>query len=39
MSSGRTGTRGSARPVAARIAPTIAAVEAIVGASAIPLSP
>ena len=32
MSSGSTGTRASARPVAARSAPTIAAVEAIVGA-------
>ena len=33
MSSGRTGTRASARPVASRSADTIAAVETTVGGS------
>ena len=39
MSSGRTGTRGSALPVAARSAATTAGVEEIVGGSPIPRSP
>ena len=39
MSSGRTGTRVRGLSDAARMAATIAAVEAIVGASAIPLRP
>jgi hypothetical protein len=39
MSSGRTGTRGSSRPVASRSAATIAAVETTVGGSPTPLSP
>jgi hypothetical protein len=39
MSSGRTGTRESSRPVAARKALTIAAVETTVGGSPTPLTP
>ena len=39
MSSGRTGTRVSAAPVAARSAETIAGVEEIVGGSPTPRSP
>jgi inner membrane transporter RhtA len=39
MSSGRTGTRASSRPVAARRAETIAAVETTVGGSPTPLTP
>ena len=39
MSSGRTGTRSSARPVAARIAATIAGVLEIVGGSPTPFAP
>ena len=39
MSSGRTGTRVSARPVASRSAETIAAVETTVGGSPTPLTP
>jgi inner membrane transporter RhtA len=39
MSSGRTGTRVSSRPVAARRAETIAAVETTVGGSPTPLTP
>src|SRR5205823_4793527 len=39
MSDGRTGTRGSSRPVAARMAATTAAPEEIVGASPTPLAP
>ena len=39
MSSGRTGTRVSGRPLAARSAATIAAVETTVGGSPTPLAP
>ena len=39
MSSGRTGTRVSRRPVASRSAATIAAVETTVGGSPTPLTP
>ena len=39
MSSGRSGTRVSGRPVAARTAATTAGVEEIVGGSPIPRSP
>jgi hypothetical protein len=39
MSSGRTGTRLSSRPVAARIAATIAGVLEIVGGSPTPFAP
>ena len=39
MSSGRTGTRFSSRPVAARIAATIAGVLEIVGGSPTPFAP
>ena len=39
MSSGRTGTRSSDRPVAARRAETTAAVETTVGGSPTPLTP
>ena len=39
MSSGRTGTRVSGRPLAARSAETIAAVETTVGGSPTPLAP
>ena len=39
MSSGRTGTRASSRPVASRSAATIAAVETTVGGSPTPLTP
>jgi hypothetical protein len=39
MSSGRTGTRVSGLPVAARIAATIAGVEEIVGGSPTPRRP
>ncbi len=39
MCSGRTGTRVSGRPVAARIAATMAGVEEIVGGSPAPRSP
>ena len=39
MSSGRTGTRASSRPVASRSADTIAAVETTVGGSPTPLTP
>ncbi len=39
MSSGRTGTRGSSRPVAARSADATAAVETTVGGSPTPLTP
>ena len=39
MSSGRTGTRASSRPVASRSAETTAAVETTVGGSPTPLRP
>ena len=39
MSWGRTGTRVSGRPVAARMAATTAAVDEIVGGSPTPLAP
>ena len=39
MSSGRTGTRASGAPVAARTAATIAGVDEIVGGSPTPLAP
>ena len=39
MSSGRTGTRASSRPVASRRAETTAAVETTVGGSPTPFSP
>ena len=39
MSSGRTGTRFSSRPVAARIAATMAGVLEIVGGSPTPFAP
>jgi hypothetical protein len=39
ISSGRTGTRASSRPVASRSADTIAAVETTVGGSPTPLAP
>ena len=39
MSSGRTGTRVNGRPVAARSAETMAAVETTVGGSPTPLTP